>query len=45
MTVSWALASCLLIAAVLLLRFALGRKISARLRYALRRFSILKITR
>ena len=35
MTVSWALASCFLIAAVLLLRFALGRKISARLRYAL----------
>lgn len=35
MTVSWALTSCLLIAVVLLLRFALGRKISARLRYAL----------
>ena len=35
MTVSWALTSCLLIAVVLLLRFALGRNISARLRYAL----------
>ena len=35
MTISWALTSCLLIAVVLLLRFALGRKISARLRYAL----------
>ena len=35
MTISWALTSCLLIAVVLLLRFALGRNISARLRYAL----------
>ena len=35
MAVSWALTSCLLIAVVLLLRFALGRNISARLRYAL----------
>ena len=32
MTISWALTSCLLIAVVLLLRFALGRNISARLR-------------